>query len=321
MRTLWLRMKMTFAVIALFALIYALVTAIAYSMGVGTPILYAVMAFGFVGFQFMIGPKIVEWSMRVHYVSREEAPQLHDMIEDLAMRANIPKPKVGISEIGIPNAFAFGRSKRDARVCVTRGILNLLDENELRAVLGHELSHIKHRDVVVITALSAIPMICYLVFYSMFWSSMFRRDRNSGATIAIALVAFAVYLVSNLIVLYVSRIREYYADQGSSEITGEPHLLASALYKMVMGSVRVDRKELKRVEGMKAFFATDPSRARKEAMDLSSADLNRDGRLDQYEVDAIAMDADKYIGRIDRIMEVFSTHPNPVKRIARLSRI
>ncbi|PJB21278.1 MAG: peptidase, partial [Euryarchaeota archaeon CG_4_9_14_3_um_filter_38_12] len=268
--------------------------------------------------QYLIGPKIVEKTMRVRYVSEIEAPKIHSIVNDLAMRANIPKPKVGISDVPIANAFAFGKSKKDSRVCVTRILLNRLNEKELRAVLGHEISHIKHKDIVAITMLSVIPMICYFVYVSFFWSSFFGR-RRSGGTMAIALVAFLTYLLTNMLVLYASRVREYYADQGSVELTNDAPALASALYRISVEDARADRRTLKQVEGMKAFFASDPSRARKDLTDLRQADLNMDGHLDKYEVEAFAKES--RVRGADRIMEVFSSHPNIVKRIKRLHAI
>jgi len=309
-------MRMMFCVAVMCAILFALFSVIGLLTGVGaTPIFYAILALVIVGFQFMIGPKMVERFMNVRYVSPSEQPRLHAIIDDLATKAKIPKPKVGISLIPIPNAFAFGKTKRDARVCVTKELMSRLNEGELRAVLAHELSHIRHRDVVVITTLSVIPMICYFVFYSFLFSSMGRR-RDTSAAMAIALVAFVVYLITNLLVLYASRIREYYADRGSAELTGKPYTLASALYKIVC-STRIDKERLKSIEGMKAFFATDPSRARKEVTELRKADLDMDGHLDAYEMEVFAKGVK--ISTIDGIMELFSTHPNVVKRISRLS--
>ncbi len=106
-------------------------------------------------------------SMHVHYVSEQEAPKLHAIIEDLAMKAQVPKPRVGIAEIDVPNAFAFGKSKGDGRICVTRGILKLLDKEELEAVLGHEMSHIRHNDMAVMTLISAVPLICYIIYFEL----------------------------------------------------------------------------------------------------------------------------------------------------------
>ena len=312
---------MGLCVLLLFAVIYALLIVIATFTGVGTPIVYALLAGGLVAVQFFIGPKIVEKTMHVRYVSETEQPELHRMVTELAMKAGIPKPKIGISEIAIPNAFAFGTSKRKARVCVTRKLMQMLSRDELEAVLGHELSHIKHHDMVVITALSVIPMICYFIYFSFFWSGLFGgggRDREGALPMmAIAIIAFALYFISNLIVLYGSRIREYYADAGSAELTKKPQELASALYKMIYGSAGLKQEKVKKELGsMRAFFATDPVTARGDLKDLSAADLNRDGKIDAYELRLFAERA--RVSRADRLMEIFSTHPNPVSRVKRL---
>ena len=311
---------MGLTVLLLFAVIYALLAVVATVAGVGTPLVYALLALGLVSVQFLIGPKVVELTMRIRYVSEAEQPELHRIVSDLAMKAGIPKPRVGISEIQIPNAFAFGTSKRNARVCVTRRLLEMLNRDELEAVLGHELSHIKHRDMVVITALSVIPMICYFIYFSFFWSGILGGGRSrEGAlpTMAIALLAFVVYFISNLIVLYASRVREYYADAGSAELTQKPHELASALYKMVYGSARPGTEKItKQLGSMRAFFAADPMTARGDLHDLSAADLNRDGKIDAYELKMFAERAK--VGRAERLMELFSTHPNPVVRVKRL---
>jgi heat shock protein HtpX len=321
MRTAWLKIRMGLCVLLLFATIYALLIVIATFVGAGTPLIYALLAFVLVAIQFFIGPKIVEMTMRVRYVSEQEQPELHRMVSELAMKAGIPKPRVGISEISIPNAFAFGTSKKTARVCVTRRLMEMLKRDELEAVLGHELSHIKHRDMAVITGLSVIPMICYFIFFSFFWSGIFggggRNREGALPMMAIALIAFVVYFISNLIVLYASRIREYYADAGSAELTRKPHELASALYKMIYGSAGVKQEKVKKEMGsMRAFFAADPMTARRDLKDLSAADLNKDGKIDEYELRVFAERAKA--SRADRMMELFSTHPNPVSRVKRL---
>ncbi|MCK4476031.1 MAG: M48 family metalloprotease [Methanophagales archaeon] len=324
MRTAWLKIRMGLCVLLLFAVIYALLVVIATFTGAGTPLIYGLLAFVIVGIQFFIGPKIVERSMRVRYVSEQEQPELHRMVSELAMKAGIPKPRVGISEISIPNAFAFGTSKKTARVCVTRRLMEMLKRDELEAVLGHELSHIKHRDMAIITGLSVIPMICYFIYFSFFWSGIFGgmgggRGRGGGGVsmLAIAFIAFIVYFISNLIVLYASRVREYYADAESAELTGKPHELASALYKMIYGSAGAKPEKVKKeMESMRAFFAADPVTARRDLKDLRAADLNKDGKIDEYELRAFAERA--RVSRADRMMEIFSTHPNPVSRVKRL---
>ncbi|MBC7100351.1 zinc metalloprotease HtpX [Methanothermobacter tenebrarum] len=308
-----LKLRMFLATIFLFAIIYVILMLIGSIMGFGGPLFYMLLGLGIILLQYLISPSIVEATMRVEYVSPEEAPRLHAMVEELAMKAGIPKPRVGIADIGIPNAFAFGRTKSDGRVCVTRGILRLLDEEELKAVLGHEISHIRHNDMIVMTLVSAIPLICYYIYIS----SIFSRDRDMSL---IGLLALVAYLIGQLIVLFISRVREYYADYGSVEIGGQPHKLASALYKLVYGSAASEEDEIREVEGLKAFFVNDVSRATAEIEDLRQVDLDMNGTISEGELQQIKY-RDVKIGAAARIMELLSTHPNMLKRIKRLSEL
>lgn len=315
MRRFLLTLRIWLATALLFGILYAIITVICTYLGFGTPLIFAIMALVVVFAQYMLGPKMVEAVMHVHYVSPQEAPNLHAMIDELAMNAGIPKPKVGIAETGIPNAFAFGRTKGDGRVCVTRGILNLLDEEELKAVLGHEISHIRHNDMAVMTLISVVPLICYWIFISTLFGG--NRDSDAGAIGAVALVG---YLLGQLLVLFVSRVREYYADEGSVEIGGKPHKLASALYKLVYGSANLDKRAVKEVEGVKAFFVNDISDAQNEISDLRQLDTDMDGVISEREL-AELRNMDTNIGTGSKIMELLSTHPNMVKRIKRLAEL
>lgn len=313
-----LRFRMWLLLTVLFGFIYMVFTV------VGTQFLhlegvsfYLLLSLVMMLIQYMIGPKIVEWSMRVKYVKRQEYPRLFQMVESLAMRAGIPVPKIGIAQIELPNAFAFGRSQKDGRVCVTQGILNLLNEEELKAVLGHELSHLKNRDVLTITLLSVIPMIMYRIA----WQFLFygrRRNERGGNTVLIGLAAFIFYFITSLLVLYASRIREYFADRGSVELGNKPQALASSLYKLAYGAARTDRESLKQVEGLKAFFANDPSCALKEVGELSRLDLDKSGAIDASELELLK-NKTVNLGFGDRMLELLSTHPNMLKRIKRLS--
>ncbi|KAF5083977.1 Protease HtpX [anaerobic digester metagenome] len=316
MSTWKLKLRLWAASVLLFGLLYVLVMLISYYFGFGGPGIYALFAIIIVFAQYMLGPKMVEMTMHVHYVSEAEAPHLHAMIEDLAIKANIPKPKVGIAEMNLPNAFAFGRTKRDGRICVTRGIMNLLDEDELEAVLGHEMSHIKHSDMIVMTMISVVPLICYYIFFSTLFSG---GDRDNGSAI-IGIAALGAYLLGQLLVLFVSRAREYYADQGSVELGCKPHKLASALYKLVYGSAKFNKDELKEVEGVKAFFVNDVSDARNEINDLRQLDINMDGVISEAELSELRYTPAK-ISTANKLMEILSTHPNMVKRVKRLAEL
>lgn len=314
-----LKLRMYLLLTVLFGIVYMLVTIIGLNMGVQNFYFYLVFSLVLMFIQFMIGPKMVEWFMHVKYVTKNEYPQLHQMVEELARKADIPKPKVGIAAIAIPNAFAFGRGLSDGRVCVTEGILKLLKEDELRAVLGHELSHLKNRDVLTITILSVIPMVLYRIAWNFMFFGGGRRREGGGANAAlVGLVAFLFYFITNLLVLYASRIREYFADKGSVALGNSPSALASALYKLVYGSARADQDSLKEVEGLKAFFVNDPSQARNELRELSHLDLDKSGTIDPNELQMLK-NRKINVGFGEKLMELMSTHPNMLKRIKQLS--
>ncbi len=314
---LGLKLRMYILTALFFAIVYAIISMVSASLGIGNFYFYLALSVVMMLVQYMIGPKIVEWSMRVRYLKEDEKPELHRMVRGLAQMANVPMPRIGVAQMAIPNAFAFGRTMKDSRICVTEGILNLLNENELKAVLGHEMSHIKNRDVLTITLLSVVPMILYRIA----WQFLFygnRRERSSGNTAMVGIVAFLFYFLTNLLVLYASRVREYFADKGSVDLGNPPSELASALYKLVYGSARMPKEALKDVEGMKAFFANDPSRALGELKDLRSLDLDKSGTIDADELRALQSKSVK-LNFGDKAMELLSTHPNMLKRIKRLS--
>ncbi|MFA5724913.1 MAG: zinc metalloprotease HtpX [Candidatus Omnitrophota bacterium] len=313
-----LQVRMWLLLTVLFGIVYAIIVVIGrVFLHAGGFSFYLIISLALMFIQYMLGPKIVEWSMRVKYIKRQDNPGLFQMVESLANRANIPVPKIGIAQIEIPNAFAFGRSISDGRVCVTKGILNLLSDEELKAVLGHELSHLKNRDVLTITLLSVIPMIMYRIA----WQFLFfgrRRDDRGGNTVLIGLAAFLFYFITNLLVLYASRIREYFADRGSIALGNQPSALASSLYKLVYGSARMKPEALKESEGLKAFFINDPSQARNEIKELAQLDLDKSGTIDPSEL-LLLQNKNVRLGFGDRIMELLSTHPNMLKRIKKLS--
>ena len=314
-----LKLRMYILLTLLFGIIYAIVTVIGVSLGLANFYFYLIFSLVLMFIQYMIGPKLVEWSMRVRYVEENQYPQLHQIIEDLARRAKIPKPRVGIAAISIPNAFAFGRTLRDGRVCVTQGLMRLLNQDELRAVLGHEITHLRNRDVLIITLLSVIPMILYrLAWHMLFFGG--RRNRGRGANAAlIGLAAFIFYFITNLLVLYASRIREYFADRGSVLLGNSPAWLASGLYKLVYGSARIDKQRLKETEGLKAFFVNDPSRALNEIKELKPLDLDRSGTIDPNEL-GMLQNKRIQLSFGDKLLEFLSTHPNMLKRIKQLSK-
>jgi len=314
----FLQLRMWLLITILFGFIYAILTIVGTQfLHIGGFSFYLILSLVMMLVQYLIGPKLVEWTMRVRYIKRQDHPRLFQMVESLAMNAGIPMPRIGIAQIALPNAFAFGRTLRDGRVCVTEGILKLLDEEELKAVLGHELSHLKNRDVLTITLLSVIPMIMYRIA----WQFLFygrRRDGRGGNTALVGLAAFLFYFITNLLVLYASRIREYFADRGSVLLGNRPSALASSLYKLVYSSARIDKESLKQVEGLKAFFVNDPSQALNEIRELKQLDLDNSGSIDPQELELLrSKKINLNFG--DRLLELLSTHPNMLKRIKQLS--
>ncbi|KZX17008.1 hypothetical protein MBCUT_04110 [Methanobrevibacter cuticularis] len=312
--SMWkLRLRMWGAMLLLFGMVYVIVILLASFFGIGGYQTFAFIGIGIILLQYLAGPKLVEWSMKVRYVSEEEAPDLHRIVTDLAMIAGIPKPKIGVSETPVPNAFAFGRYKKDGRVCVTRGLLDLLHEDEIKAVLGHELAHIKHNDMIVMTIASAVPTIFYFVGLSFFYS---RGNNNNGFIIgALALIA---YFIGQLIVLFISRVREYYADEASVDFGNQPEKLASALYKLVYGAANSNEQAIKDVKGTSAFFLNDVGNAKFDISELSQLDTDKDGNISASELSQL-----KYkkinISMSKKVGEIFSTHPDMLKRLEKLS--
>ena len=313
----FLQIRMMFLVVLLFAIIYAIFAMIGAYLGITNFMAYAVMACLVMIIQYLVSPKLVEWTMRVRYVTRKEYPRLFEMVESLSVRAGIPTPRIGVAQLALPNAFAFGRSIKDGRVCVTKGILDLLSDDELKAVLGHEMSHLKSRDMLTISLLSVIPMVMYWIYWRFAWGGYRRDSRGSNAAL-IGMAAFILYLVSNLLVLYGSRIREYFADRGSVDLGSRPASLASALYKLVYGAARIDRESIQEVEGLKAFFASDPSQALREFRELKAIDRDRSGSIEPSELAAVR-NKEVRLSFGERLLELYSTHPNMLKRIKQLS--
>lgn len=317
MRGTWkLRLRMLLTSVLMFSIIYFLIMIVARYLGISSWKLYAGVSLAIVFLQYWFGPTIVKYSMNVRPLSEAEAPHIHKMVEELAQAAGVPKPEVGVSEINIPNAFAYGRTSRSGHIAITRPILGLLDYDELRAVLGHEMGHIKHNDMAVTAAVSVIPMICYYIAISF----MFSGDRDNGATIVIGMLGYLFYLIGQLLVLFISRIREYYADEASVEFGNRPAALVSALYKLSYGASRCSEETIKDLNTNRAFFVNDINNAKHDVTDFSQVDFDGDGKITDEELRKLAT-MDIKISKKNGIMEVFSTHPDSLKRVKRLAEL
>jgi heat shock protein HtpX len=246
-----------------------------------------VIEFALIFGQYWFSDKIAMASMGARVVTPEEEPQLHAMIDRLCVLANMPKPRVGVSHVQMPNAFATGRNPKHSVVVVTEGIRQRLDDEELEAVLAHELSHVAHRDVAVMTVASSLGMLAGLVSRMAMWGAMLggggRDEDNQNAFImelVVMVVSFAVYVVSFLLTMSLSRYRELSADRAGAILIGKPSALASALTKVTGDMARIPNNDLRRVEGMNAFFFT-PALAKGSMGALFSTHPSLQKRLDQ----------------------------------------
>ncbi len=214
---------------------------------------------GFLAVQWFFSDRIALYSMGGREVTPDEAPQLHAIVDRLCALADMPKPKVAIADSDVPNAFATGRSPQRAVVCATTGIMRRLDERELEGVLSHELSHVAHRDVTVMTLASFVGILAGFLTRMAFYSGMFggRRNNSGGGApvvLVITLVSIVVYALSFLLTRVLSRYRELAADRAGAFLTGQPSALASALTKISGEMGRIPTKDLRQVEPFNAFF-------------------------------------------------------------------
>ncbi|HVS67091.1 MAG TPA: zinc metalloprotease HtpX [Mycobacteriales bacterium] len=282
--------RMTFTMFLIGAL-YVGVMAILIASGISAGfVIFIAVIMLFV--QYWFSDKLALYGMHAREVTPQEAPQLHAIVDKLCAQAEMPKPRVAIADTDIPNAFATGRSPKHAVVCATSGIMRRLDADELEGVLGHELSHVAHRDVAVMTMASFLGVAAGLFTRMLFWSSLFGGgysddEDNNGAAgyIVIMLVSMLVYVLSFLLTRTLSRYRELSADRSGAILTGRPSALASALQKITGDMSRIPTNDLRAAEPFNAFFFA-PALA--NGFSISS---------------------------------LFSTHPSLEKRLAQLSEI
>ncbi|GAA1152906.1 zinc metalloprotease HtpX [Nocardioides aquiterrae] len=219
----------------------------------------AVIGLGLVWFQWYNSDTVAMKAMRAREVSPQEAPELHEMIGRLCALADMPKPRVGIADTDLPNAFATGRSPKRSVVVVTTGILRRLDAEELEAVLAHELSHVAHRDVLVMTVASSAGIIAAMLTRGAQYGAIFgggRRDNNNGAPVwlIVLVISLVTYAISFLLLRLLSRYRELSADRAAAYLTMKPHALASALQKITGEINRIPDRDLRASQAMNAFF-------------------------------------------------------------------
>jgi len=279
----------------------------------------------FILFQFAVGPAIVAATTKLHYLNLGENPWLEKTVKELADKTGLPMPKLATVPSNTPNAFTFGRTTSSATLAVHEGLLRQLNEAEVKSVIAHELGHIKHKDYIVMTVLSALPLIAYYIAQVTLYAGAFSGGRrnnkdNSGVLlIVIGAISFAVYIVTFLIVMRLSRLREHYADAFSAYLTGAPRSLESALAKITYG-LSISPKP---PEGARAFYIEDPGMAKREISKIMAKknqyDLDQDGVLDERELQ-LAMEKESKTAWM-QMNSLFATHPATFKRILLLREI
>jgi heat shock protein HtpX len=279
----------------------------------------------FILFQYAVGPAIVAATTHLHYLKPGENPWLEKTVKELADKSGLPMPKLATVPNNTPNAFTFGRSTSSATLAVHEGLLKQLNENEVKGVIAHELGHVKHKDYIVMTVLSALPLIAYFIAQATLYAGALSggrrnsKDNSGAALIIIGVIAFAIYILTFLIVMRLSRLREHYADAYSAYVTGSPRELESALAKITYG-LSISPKA---PEGARAFYIEDPAAAKQEVQHImehkDEYDLDHDGVLDERELE-LAMEKEAK-STWSQMNSLFSTHPPTFKRILLLKEI
>jgi heat shock protein HtpX len=247
-------------VLLLLGVVYAALVAALYAAGAGA-VGIIIIAGGFAAFQFFASDKLALSAMGARIVTPQEAPQLHAMIERLCVQADLPKPRVAVVNTRMPNAFAIGRSPKHATVAATTGIMELLSPSELEGVMAHELTHVKNRDVAVMTLAGFFATIAaYIVQFGFLFGGGggMSDDDDNPSFMVLFLVSLAVYVISFLLMQALSRYREFAADRGAAIITARPSALAAALMKISSGMHQIPQKDLRASSELAAFYIFPP---------------------------------------------------------------
>jgi len=294
---------------------------------IGLHWLYAVIGtIIFILLQYLVGPAVVGASTHLRYLKPGENPWLESTAKELADKSGIPMPKLAIVPDNTPNAFVFGRTASDATLAVHEGLLRNLNEDEVKGVIGHELGHIKHKDYIIMTVISALPLIAYIIARSTWTAARFAgssRKKEEGsiraAFFAVGIISYIVYIISLLCVMRLSRLREHYADAYSAYVTGSPRSLQSALAKITYGLSLSPKPP----SGARAFYIEDPAMAKQEIQSIMEKkeeyDLDKDGVLDERELE-LAMEKEAK-STWSKINTWFATHPPTFRRILLLHEI
>jgi len=300
-------------IIGLSTLVFTVILSLAGSLNIIT---LGVLVVAFNIIQWLISPYIIDALYKTRELPENENPKLHETVENLSRKSNITKPKLMVAQIPIPNAFAYGSPIAGNRVAVTSGLLKTLENEEVEAVIGHELGHLKHKDMQIMMFVSLLPALLTYIGYSLMLSTMYRgqKEGSSGgsALLGIGLMAFSWIL--NMFILYLSRLREYYADRHSALIVDDgPRKLSEGLAKIVntTKNMRRTKKDTQHLSAFKALFIADPDHVETDSIAISTMMASSDQKLVQEILS-------EKLTTMDRITEIFSTHPNIIKRLKAL---
>jgi heat shock protein HtpX len=243
----------------LLGLLYVVFIGVLFASGAQTGVI-VLIAGGLAIAQLFGSDKLALHAMGAREVTPQEAPELHAMIERLCIQADLPKPKIAVAQTEMPNAFALGRSQKSATVCATTGIMKLLSPAELEGVMAHELSHVKNRDVMIMTIASFFASVASMILQFGFFFGGSSDDDDGPSFFVVILVSVAVYVISFFLMMALSRYREFVADRGAALITGRPSALASALRRIASGMERLPQQDLRVAKELSAFFIAPPSK-------------------------------------------------------------
>jgi len=313
-----LSMVTTLAII--FGLTTLVFTVIFFAAGLGFSIegleLIAVLVAGINIVQWLIAPYLIGWIYKVKALAQNEKPELHQMVENISKKSGISTPKLMLAQIPLPNAFAYGSPLTGNRVAVTQGLLDNLESGEVEAVLGHELGHVKHHDVQLMMVVSFLPALFYYIGYTLMLSGIFggsgNQKQNNGYNAIIGIACIAFYWVLTMFSLQLSRLREYYADRHSASIVENGAMkLSTGLVTIVEVSKNVGRRgnrQQKNSASFKSLFIADPDKAAADAASIGGSYV--------YDKQALLQQAlAKKPSKADNLAEIFSTHPNIIKRL------
>ncbi|MFP3279398.1 MAG: zinc metalloprotease HtpX, partial [Candidatus Micrarchaeota archaeon] len=293
---------------------FAIIYAILYLLGVSfLGILIFVVLF-FV-FQWYISPYLISFSARLKYLKPGEMQELQEMVKELAAKAHLPMPRIAISPSKEPNAFVFGRTRKSATLVVNEGLLKMLNKDELESVIGHELGHVKHNDFLVMTIASFIPMLAYMLAQNMMFANT-GRSRNGDYALLIGFLGFAVYFVSELLILGLSRSREYFADMHSAQLTKKPEHLARSLVKITYS---LAESPVQQSSGsIRSFYIADSFNAKEDIEKIEEHASELKELLPELDIKRFKELASRE-GR--NVLTLFSTHPPTYKRVMALARL